>query len=147
MTAIHQVLKSKGPELFAVHPMDTVYAAITLMAEKDVGALLVTEGGKLIGMITERQYARDIILKGRASPNTFVRDIMEARVLCVEPDDTVETCMQLMTRERVRHLPVVQGGRVVGIVSIGDLVKSIIDEQRFTIDQLESYIHGEPLLH
>lgn len=147
MTMIHQVLKSKGGELYAVDPMDTVYAAIALMAEKDVGALLVTEGGKLVGVFTERQYARDVILRGRASPNTFVRDIMETRLTCVEPDDTVETCMQLMTKERVRHLPVVQGGRVVGIVSIGDLVKSIIDEQRFTIDQLECYIHGESLLH
>ena len=110
------------------------------MADKDVGCLLVMTDDKLVGILSERQYARDVMLKGRTSPTTLVGEIMEPYVVCVGPDDTVETCMALMTERRVRHLPVVDDDRVIGIVSIGDLVKSIIDDQRFTIDQLETYI-------
>jgi CBS domain-containing protein len=147
MTTINQLLKMKGHDCFTVGPEETVYAAIRLMADQDVGSLLVMDGDVLAGIVTERHYARDIMLKGRTSPQTLVREIMETEVASVEPHETVEACLQLMTRQRVRHLPVIDAGRVVGIVSIGDLVKSVIDDQRFTIDQLEGYIHGEPLLH
>jgi len=140
MTTINQLLKAKGHGYLCVGPDDTVYAAIKLMADEDVGSLLVMDGDVLVGIVTERHYARDVMLKGRTSPQTLVRDIMETQVACVEPNETVEACLRLMTEERVRHLPVVDGGRVAGIVSIGDLVKSIIDEQRFTIVQLETYI-------
>jgi CBS domain-containing protein len=143
MTLINQILKAKGHEVFSIGPRETVYAAIKLMADKDVGSLLVMDGTRLVGIFTERQYARDVMLKGRTSPQTLVRDIMEMAVT-VEPDETVEACLAVMTEERVRHLPVTNSDRVVGVVSIGDLVKSVIDEQRFTIGQLESYIHGEP---
>jgi CBS domain-containing protein len=147
MTTINQLLKVKGQGYLSVGPDETVYEAIKLMADEDVGSLLVMDGDALVGIVTERHYARDVILKGRTSPQTLVRDIMETEVACVEPDETVEACLRLMTEERVRHLPVVGAGRVVGIISIGDLVKSIIDEQRFTIDQLETYIHGERIMH
>ena len=142
MTSIHQVLKLKRRDLFSIAPDETVYAAVAIMAEKDIGSLLVTDDGNLVGIFTERDYAREIVLKGRTSAQTLVRDIMRTDFVCVEPDVSVETCMELMTQYRVRHLPVVDGERLVGIVSIGDLVKSIIDDQRFTIEQLESFIHG-----
>jgi len=145
MTTIHQLLKVKGRSYVAVGPNETVYAAIKLMADQDIGSLLVVDGDALVGIITERHYARDVMLKGRTSPQTLVRDIMEMQVPCVEPNQTTEACLALMTQERVRHLPVTDGGRVVGIVSIGDLVKSIIDDQHHTIDQLETYIHGDAL--
>ena len=140
MTTINQLLKVKGHGYLSVGPDETVYAVIKLMADEDVGSLLVMDGDALVGIVTERHYARDVMLKGRTSPQTLVRDIMETQVACVEPNETVEACLELMTEERVRHLPVVDDGRVVGIVSIGDLVKSVIDEQRFTINQLETYI-------
>ena len=147
MTAINQLLEMKGHGFFSVGPEETVYAAIKLMAEEDVGSLLVMDGDVLEGIFTERDYAREVILKGRSSAQTLVRDIMKTDVTCVERDESVEACMELMTRQRVRHLPVINGGRVAGIVSIGDLVKSIIDDQRFMVGQLESYIHGALLLH
>ncbi len=147
MTTINQLLKVKGRDYFSVGPEETVYAAIKLMADHDVGSLLVMDGDVLVGIVTERHYARDIVLKGRTSPQTLVRNIMETEVVCDEPDEPVEACLELMTQERVRHLPVIDGDRVVGIVSIGDLVKSIIDDQRLTINQLEGYIHGAPALH
>ena len=147
MTTIHQVLKVKGRDYVAIGPDETVYVAIKLMADRDIGSLLVMDAGALVGIVTERHYARDVMLKGRTSPQTIVRDIMETQVPCAEPGQTIEACLGLMTQERVRHLPVVDGGRVVGIVSIGDLVKSIIDDQAHTIDQLETYIHGEPRPH
>ncbi len=147
MTRIHHLLTSKGHGFYSVSPTDTVYEAIKMMADKDVGSLLVMESDKLVGMFTERQYARDVILKGRTSPQTLVREVMEPEVVCVGPDETVEACMALMTEKRVRHLPVVDGERVIGIVSIGDLVKRIIDNEHFTIHQLESYIYGERFLH
>jgi CBS domain-containing protein len=142
MTMIHQILKMKGRDHFSVGPNETVYSAIQKMAEKNIGSVLVMDGTRLVGIITERDYARNVVLKGKTSPQTLVRDIMATQVAYVEPDDTVEECMTLMTRRRVRHLPVVKDGAVVGIISIGDLVKSIIDEQRFTIDQLETYFRG-----
>ena len=117
------------------------------MAEEDVGSVLVMDGATLLGILTEREYARNVVLKGRSSPQTLVRDIMSTPVAYVEPDATVEDCMALMTEKRVRHLPVVEDEAVVGIISIGDLVKSVIDEQRFTIRQLESYFSGEHYMH
>jgi CBS domain-containing protein len=147
MTTVNQLLKVKGHDCVFVAPDETVYAAIKLMADRDVGSVLVMSEDALAGIVTERHYARDVILRGRSSPQTLVRDIMETDVACVAPNDSIETCLELMTRQCVRHLPVVEDGRVVGIISIGDLVKSVIDDQRHTIDQLETYIHGEPPVH
>ncbi len=147
MTTVHQLISVKGNEVWTVGPDETVYAAIQMMADKDVGSLLVMDGHKLIGIITERHYARDIILKGKASPSTLVRDIMARSVVCARPVQTIDECMDLMTRHRVRHLPVLEKGKVIGIVSIGDVVKCIIDDQRFLIGQLENYICGEKLVH
>ena len=147
MTMIKQILKVKGHDYFSVGPDETMYAAIEKMAEKNVGSVLVMDRTTLVGIVTERDYARNVVLKGRSSPQTLVRDIMSTQVACVEPDDTVEDCMALMTEKRVRHLPVLEDEAVVGIISIGDLVKSIIDDQRFTINQLETYISGEVYVH
>ena len=147
MTMINQLLKVKGHGYFSVGPDETVYAAIEKMAEKNIGSVLVMNGATLVGMFTERDYARNVVLKGRSSPQTLVRDIMSKQVVYVEPNDTVEKCMALMTEQRLRHLPVVEDGGVVGVISIGDLVKSIIDDQRCTIDQLETYFSGERYMH
>ena len=126
--------------VFSIGPDASVYDAIAMMADKHVGALPVMEGDKLIGLISERDYARKGFLKGRSSPDTKVREIMSDRVMVVSTERTTEECMALMTDKRIRHLPVVQDGELVGVVSIGDLVKAIISEQRFTIEQLEHYI-------
>ena len=147
MTMIKQLLKVKGCGCITIGPDQTVYSAIEKMAENNIGSVLVMDGATLVGVFTERDYARNVVLKGRSSPQTLVRDVMSAQVVCVEPDDTVEDCMALMTRTRVRHLPVIEDEAVVGIISIGDLVKSTIDDQRFTIDQLETYIRGELYVH
>ena len=147
MTTICQLLKVKGPGCFSVGPDESVYAAIKIMAEEDVGSVLVMDGATLVGILTEREYARNVVLKGRSSPQTLVRDIMSKPVAYVEPDATVEDCMALMTKKRVRHLPVVADEAVVGIISIGDLVKSVIDEQRVMIRQLETYFSGELYMH
>ena len=120
-----------------------MFDAIKLMADKNIGALLVMEGEEVAGIITERDYARKIVLMSRSSKQTPVREIMTSAVMYVRPDQTSEECMVLMTENRLRHLPVMDGGRLLGIVSIGDLVKDIIAEQRFTIEQLEHYISGE----
>src|ERR1700693_3712058 len=142
MATIRQVLDKKGHEVFSVGLDETVYDSIKKMADKNVGSLVVMEGNKLIGIISERHYARNVVLKGKASPTTPVRDIMERRVVCVQPETTIEQCMALMSDKRVRHLPVLEEKSVIGIVSIGDLVKSIISHQKFVIEQLEHYIHG-----
>ena len=147
MTIINQLLKVKGHDYFSVGPDETVYAAIEKMAAKNVGSVLVMDRATLVGIFTERDYARNVVLKGRSSPQTLVRDIMSTQVAYVAPDDTVEDCMALMTEKRVRHLPVLEDEAVVGVISIGDLVKSIIDDQHFTIDQLETYIRGELYVH
>ena len=120
-----------------------MFDALKLMADKNIGALLVMEGEEVAGIITERDYARKIVLMSRSSKQTPVREIMTSAVMYVRPDQTSEECMVLMTENRLRHLPVIDGGRLVGIISIGDLVKDIIAEQRFTIEQLEHYISGE----
>jgi CBS domain-containing protein len=136
------VLRRKGGEVYSLPSQASVYEAIELMAEKGVGALLVIDGGTLVGVISERDYARKVILKGRSSNDTPVRDIMTSPVITVNPADTVETCMRLCTDSRVRHLPVVEGAKVVGVVSIGDLVKAMISEQGAQIEQLQRYIAG-----
>ncbi|WP_286998889.1 MULTISPECIES: CBS domain-containing protein [Comamonas] len=143
MTTVAEILKSKAdPAVYAAAPSDTVYSALRLMADKGIGALLVKEGDTIVGIFTERDYARKVALLGRTSDQTRVRDVMTDAVLFVEPSQTTDACMQLMTSKRLRHLPVMDGGQLVGLISIGDLVKQIISEQQFTIAQLEHYIHG-----
>jgi CBS domain-containing protein len=140
---IRSVLKFKGSDIWSVPPRGSVYDAIATMSEKRVGALPVMEGEKLVGIISERDYARRVILKGRSSKDTQVAEIMTSPVLYVNPQATVEDCMRIMTINRVRHLPVVEHGKVVGIVSIGDLVNWIISAQADAINQLNSYIAGK----
>jgi CBS domain-containing protein len=142
MTTAHDILRYKGHSVHFVRPDDTVLAALGVMAEHDVGAVVVLDGDRLAGILTERDYARKVALVGRASKDSPVSAIMTATVVCVPPSHTVEDCMSLMTDHRVRHLPVVESGRVIGLVSIGDLVKATIDEQEFTISQLKNYIAG-----
>ena len=142
MGTVNEILNSKGREVWSITPDHTVFEALRLMAEKDVGALLVMEGTKLVGLVTERDYARKIVLAGKSSRETPVREAMTTRVLCARPDQTVEECMALMTDKRTRHLPIVDHKHVIGMVSIGDLVKAIIREQRFVIEQLQHYISG-----
>jgi len=143
MTTVRQLLDQKGRNVWSIHPDATVFDAIAKMAEKDIGSLVVMDGEELVGLITERHYARNVVLKGKTSPATPVRDIMERRVVIAQSGQTVDQCMAVMTEERVRHLPVFEGKTPIGIVSIGDLVKSIIGDQKFVIVQLERYIHGE----
>ena len=141
MTVRH-LLEQKGRNVWTIRPDSTVFDALAKMAEKDIGSLVVMDGEKLVGVVTERHYSRNVILKGKKSPTTVVSDIMERDVIHVRPEQSVELCMALMTEQRVRHLPVLEGQKVVGIVSIGDLLKSIISKQKFIIDELEHYIHG-----
>ena len=141
MTTVRRLLEGKGRAIFSVEPQASVLDAIRLMAEHHVGALLVMRGQALEGILSERDYARKVILRGRSSADTPVRDIMSTPVLTVSLETSVGECMQLMTERHVRHLPVVDGARVVGMVSIGDLVKAVIAEQQQQIEQLESYIH------
>jgi len=142
MTTVRQLLDRKGRAIFSVEPQAPVLEAIRAMASHHVGALLVMQGEKLTGIVSERDYARKVILLGRSSADTPVHDIMSAPVITVSPDTSVQTCMQLMTDKRVRHLPVIEGARVIGMVSIGDLVKAVIAEQQQHIEQLENYIHS-----
>jgi len=142
MKQVRDILNSKGHEVWSVHSGSSVFDSLKLMAEKGVGSLLVMDDGKLVGIITERDYARKIILEGKSSRSSSVRDIMTTKVLCVTPDRTVDECMALMTDQRARHLPVIDQKQVIGVISIGDLVKARISEQQFLIDQLQSYIAG-----
>ena len=141
MTVKH-LLEQKGRNLWSIDPDATVLDAVAKMAEKDIGSLVVMDGEKLIGIITERHYSRNVVLKGKASPTTLVRDIMDRNVIHVQPEQSVELCMALMTGKRVRHLPVVEGTKVIGIVSIGDLLKFVISKQEFVIEQLEHYVQS-----
>ena len=140
MKTVRQLLNEKGHDVFTVDPGETVFDAIRRMAEENIGSLVVCEGPTPVGIITERHYARNVFLKGRASPSTLVRDIMETRVLFARPDQTVDECMAVMSDRRVRHLPVIDQGKLIGIISIGDLVKNIISDQKFTIEQLTHFI-------
>ncbi|MBI2001427.1 MAG: CBS domain-containing protein [candidate division NC10 bacterium] len=142
MKTVQQILRHKGSAVWSVTPDSMVYDALRLMAEKGVGALLVLDAGRLVGIISERDYARKVILKGKSSLDTPVSEIMTERVMCVRPGQTVEECMALMTEKRIRHLPVLIDDQVVGVVSIGDLVKASLDEKDFMIKQLENYITG-----
>ena len=139
MKTVRQMLHGKSP-LISISLTATVYDALAMMARHDIGALVVLDQGRLAGMFSERDYARKVILQGKASKELAVSEVMTTRVLYVRPDDTVEGCMALMTDKRVRHLPVMEGGTVVGLVSIGDVVKSLLHEQQFVINQLERYI-------
>jgi len=142
MIYVRDLLKSKGTEVWSVSPDSSVYEALQLMAEKDVGALLVLQREELVGIFSERDYARKIILRGKVSKNTPVKEIMSTNILFVRPDQTIEECMALMTDKRFRHLPVYKGKNLVGLISIGDVVKAIISGQEFVIKQLENYISG-----
>lgn len=142
MKTVKQLLSAKGSQIYSIYPDARVIEALQLMAQKDVGALVVLEGGRLVGILSERDYARKVILHGKSSANVLVREIMTAEVVTVDPSRTVEECMALVTQRRVRHLPVLENDQLVGVVSIGDLVKETIAEQGETIKQLESYIHS-----
>jgi CBS domain-containing protein len=141
MTTARQLLDHKGRAIFSIGPDEPVLEAIRLMADHHIGALLVMKEDELVGIVSERDYARKVILKGRSSADTPVAHIMSSPVITVSLNNTVQECMHLMTSRRLRHLPVVEGKKVVGMVSIGDLVKAVMDEQQHTIEQLESYIH------
>jgi len=142
MVTVRQLLAEKGPQVFAVGPENTVFDAIKKMADENIGCLVVCEGDKPVGIVTERHYARNVVLRGRGSPTTKVREIMDTGVLYARPDQKVEECMAIMTDKRVRHLPVMEHGKLVGIISIGDLVKAIIRDQKFLIEQLVQYIRS-----
>ena len=142
MRTVRQLLESKPAEIIAISPDAPVIDAIRLMAERRVGALVVMEGARLAGILSERDYARKIVLQGRSSKDTPVRDIMTAEVITVRPEDSSDHCMQVVTDKRIRHLPVMQGGDVVGVLSIGDLVRAVIEEQKQELDQLQRYLAG-----
>jgi CBS domain-containing protein len=140
MKTVRDVLGQKGHQVWSVGPDTTVYDALALMAEKDIGAVLVMEGDHPVGIFSERDYARQIVLKGRASKDTPVREIMTAKVVFGRPEQNIEECMALMTEKRFRHLPILERGRLIGLLSIGDVVKAVISEKEFLIEQLENYI-------
>ena len=142
MITVKEILKEKGGEILTISPQDTVYRALEIMAEKNLGALIVVEGEKVVGMFSERDYARNVVLKGKSSKNTLVKDLMCANPCYVRPEQTLNDCMALITEKRTRHLPVLDGEKLVGIVSIGDVVKQYIMDKEFTIKQLENYISG-----
>jgi CBS domain-containing protein len=142
MLSVQQLLEQKSKGIFSIQPDEPVIAAVRKMAEHHIGALLVMTGDKLVGILSERDYARKVVLLGRSSTETSVAEIMTSRVITVTPRQDAHDCMRLMTDKRIRHLPVVSGERVVGVLSIGDLVRAVIEEQERTIADLESYIHG-----
>ncbi len=140
MKFVSEILKGKGRDVWTVSPDSTVYDALQVMADKNVGALMVLENDQVVGVFSERDYARKVILKGKASKDTPVSEIMSTKLVWVRPGQSIEDCMNLMTNRRIRHLAVLEKGRPVGVISIGDVVKAIISEQEFTIQQLEQYI-------
>jgi CBS domain-containing protein len=144
MPTVRQLLEQKSQrKLVYVRPDATVFQALQIMAENDIGAILVMEMGDIVGIFSERDYARRVVLQGRTSAGTHVRDIMTSKVVYVGPEQTVQECMALMTEKRIRHLPVMENGEVMGVISIGDLVRATIQEQQFVIEQLVQYIQGE----
>ena len=144
MKTVKHILEAKGAEVHTVGPDDSVLDALERMAEKEIGALVITEAsGQIVGLVSERDYARKVVLLGRLSKETPARDIMTTEVVCVAPEQSVDICMGLMTQKHIRHLPVVAENRLVGIVSIGDVVKAVIDDQQFAIDELQHYIMGD----
>ncbi len=144
MITVRDILRQKGNQIWCVSPDTTVFDALGLMAEKNAGALVVLDGESLAGIFSERDYARKVILKGKASKKTSVEEIMSSEVTTVDPGQSVDECMALMTNKRIRHLPVVEGETLVGLISIGDVVKAVISEREFVIKQLENYITGGP---
>ncbi len=140
MANMKQLLKGKGHDVWSIGPEDSAFDAIEMMADKEVGALVVTDGDSLVGVFSERDYARKVALQGRSSRDTKIKEIMTTRVAYARPEQTVEECMALMTDKRIRHLPVMDGDKLLGVISIGDLVKAIIEEQQHVIKQLEQYI-------
>ncbi len=142
MRTVQQLLDEKGHDIQSVHPDESVFDAIQKLANANIGSLIVVEDDRPVGIFTERDYARSVILRGKSSPTTPVKDIMTTRVVYARPDQTVEECMAVMTDKHIRHLPVLDGEKLIGMISIGDLVKSIIAEQKFTIEQLEHFIRG-----
>jgi len=142
MHRVQDVLRAKGDSVYSVRPTDTVLHALGVMAEHEVGAVLVLDDEKLVGILTERDYARKVVLAGRSSKDSQIKDVMTDRVACVTPDRAIDECLAMMTDKRVRHLPVLEHKTVVGLVSIGDLVKATIADQQFTIEQLQAYIAG-----
>ena len=142
MKTVRDILRVKGHEVYCVAPDATVYEAVQLMADKEIGALMVMEGAQVVGLISERDYARKVILQGRASSTTRVKEIMITPVVYTYMEQPIEECMALMTDKRTRHLPVIEDGKLAGIISIGDLVKAVITDQKFIIEQLERYICG-----
>jgi len=142
MRTVRHLLESKGRGIWSITPDASVYAALQLMADKEVGALLVLEEGRLVGIISERDYARKVILRGKSSLDTPVREIMTSKVFSVRPEQTIEECMAVVTDKRIRHLPVLDGDTVIGVISIGDLVKAEIEDKNFLIQQLKGYITG-----
>jgi len=140
MSMVHDILRAKGDSVYAVSPDVTVLEALSVMADHDIGAVLVLDGERLVGVLSERDYARKVVLAGRSSKDSKVREVMTSHVVCVAPTRSIDECMALMTDRRLRHLPVLEHKRVIGVVSIGDLVKATIDDQQFTIEQLQSYI-------
>lgn len=142
MKTIRELLDEKGRQVWSIASTMSVYDALALMAEKNIGAVTVTDDDRLVGIFSERDFTRDVVLQGRAAKETRVSEVMTSRPVCVAPEQTVEECLALMTDKRVRHLPVVEQDSVIGLVSIGDAVKAVISEQQFTIEQLEQYISG-----
>jgi len=140
MNTVAGILKRKGGQVYTVAPDDTVFKALEAMAQHGIGALIVTDGDKLVGIMSERDYARKVIIQGKSSRDTPVREIMTSEVISASPARTVDECMAMMTEGRIRHLPVMEGDKLVGLISIGDLVKELIEDQKFTIRQLENYI-------
>ncbi|MGC3948129.1 MAG: CBS domain-containing protein [Chryseolinea sp.] len=143
MGKVKHILQTKGNDIFAVAPSVMVYEAIEIMCEKNIGGLLIVEEGRLVGIFTERDYARKIILKGKSSKETPIGDIMTTNLVTVDSETTIEECMQVMVSCKIRHLPVVDDGLLVGLISIGDVVRSVIDEQKVIIHHLETYITGQ----
>jgi CBS domain-containing protein len=142
MKTVKEILQAKPQGLLSISPNATVLDALKMMADYEIGALVVLDGDRLSGIFSERDYARKVILQGKASKDTAVAEIMTHKVVCVRPEQSVEECMALMTDKRIRHLPVLEDKKVIGVISIGDVVKEVISEQRFVIEQLEQYIHS-----